>query len=258
MQWRLIALTIAVLTGVLFAACGGGGSNTSTSGRIPFTCEAIREISSYRYTIHVQLDIPEAPAADGTPSEDYGLGAFAPALFGLLHDLEIEGAFVAPDRSQAVLQAGTDEVEIRSVSGKSWVRYGDVWRDEGASDRELLLSPDTICSEMVPGLGQALAGLKYKTKIINGITTHHYHLDETDTRRLAGLLDSPNSEGDLPKRFILDIWLAEDGGWPVQVQLTVVDEDENDRPTAVNVSMKFWDINSRDIEIEPPETVRQT
>jgi len=233
MHWRLGIMATGVLAALLLAACGEGGSGQPTPAaepRVTPSCGAIRNVSSYRYTISIQLDIPGAPAAsreiDLTRGKDSPLGAFAGVLLGLLHDFQIEGAFVAPDRSQATLTAGSEEIEVRTIGDQSWVRFGDIWQKETSASPEVLLSPDTVCKDIVPDLGRSLSGLDYQSQAINGIATRHYHLDEAKAGQLKALLASAEAGGDLPEQFILDVWLAEEGGWPLRLQLSARGEDE--------------------------------
>lgn len=264
MRWRLGIILMGVLAALLLLACGeGDGDIEPTPTPKPqsvLSCQITRNISSYRYAINIQLDTAGAPLANEgigpAFSENSPLGAFAPLLFGLLSDLEIKGAFVAPDRSQAILTAGGEEVEIRTIGRRSWVRFGDVWQEETAPSRAVLLSPETVCTEMVPALSRSLAGLDYRPQTVNGIATRHYHLDEADVSQLEDTLDRAEAVSTQPQNFSLDIWLAEDSGWPLQVQLTAQGEDEQGRPLAASLFLEFWDINSPDIEIELPASDR--
>lgn len=264
MRWRLGIILMGMLAALLLLACGEGGGDIEPTPTLKpqsaLPCQVTRNISSYRYAINIQLDMAGAPlASEGIGSafsENSPLGAFAPLLFGLLSDLEIEGAFVAPDRGQAILSAGGDEIEVRTIGRRSWVRFGDVWQEETAPSRAVLLSPETVCREMVPALSRSLSGLDYRRQTVNGMASRHYHLDEGDVSQLGNSLNSTEAVSNQRQNFSLDIWLAEDSDWPLQVQLTASGKDEQGRPLAASLFLEFWDINSPDIEIELPANGR--
>lgn len=245
---------------LVLAACSGGGappqptatatpSPTSTP-QLRISCAAIQSVSSYRYTIRLQLDIPGFQATNG---DEEPLGQFAEPLLGLLSDFHVEGAFVAPDRSQMLLSFQDQELEVRNIGDRGWLRLGDVWQEEATPPADGgLLSPKTICDELLPDFGQTLEDTSFRKETVNGINTRHYHLDAADLQRLAALLD-PGEDGELPKQFTVDIWLAEDGGWPVKLQLTASNTDEAGQPVSLDLFMEFRDINDPSIEIEPPQ-----
>src|SRR3990172_11082516 len=104
----------------------GDGNNGGTS--VDASCDAIKEIDSYRYTIALKLQSPAfEEQAQATPDP---LSVFTEALTDLFRDMELEGAYVAPDRSQAVLRFPGQELELRTIGDRSWVRVGGTWQDQ--------------------------------------------------------------------------------------------------------------------------------
>jgi hypothetical protein len=262
---------VAFLT--LLSACGGG---TNTGTRVAVTptphpeatatpptdlarsCDSIQDVASFRYTIRLKLDLPGLPTPPGAvdgglvePTAD-PFDALAGILLGLFSDLQVEGAFVAPDRTRAVLHVGGQEVEVRTIDGRSWVRLGDVWQEETAPTEIAFLSPQTLCGEIVPDLGEALAGAPWSPETLDGVATRHYHLDEADSPQLGGLLGTEN-DTDLPAESQVNIWLAQEGGWPVRFQIEASGRDDQGRPVDVELFFGLRDINSPDIEVAPPE-----
>jgi hypothetical protein len=59
-------------------------------------------------------------------------------------------------------------------------------------------------------------------------------------------------DAELPETFAMDIWLAEDGAWPVRMSLQASGQDDEGNPIDVEVFMEFRDINDPSIEIEVP------
>ena len=249
-----------VLGAVLLAACGGGGggsNNTGSAGdtnaaaRVTASCRAIGEIESYRYTISLKLQSPAFQGSDEASPED-PLSAFTEALTALFADMELEGSYVAPDRSQAILRFQNEEVELRAIGDESWVRVGSTWQEQGSSPEPgALLTPQTVCEEIVKELAPSLSSLELRQEIINGIETDHYQLDEADLERLPELLRG-GSGASLPQRFLVDLWLARDDRWPVRLQIVASDTNEEGQPIGLELFMEFRDINDPSIEIEPP------
>ncbi len=248
-----------VLATLMAAACGGGGSGGGDRGRPPgadgaskvqASCDAIADIKSYRYSISLKLQSPAlGEAGKGTPADP--LGAFAQALTALFSDMEMEGAYVAPDRSLAILRFQDEEMELRSIGDKSWVRIGTTWQEQASAKPGTLLTPRTICEDIVKDLAPSLKGLGSRRERVNGIETDHYRLDEADLKRLPDLLGS-RPESPLPQRFAVDMWLARDGLWPVRLRIGASDTDETGQPLGLELSMEFRDINDPAIEIDPP------
>lgn len=253
--------TIAAAAVLTFAACtGGSGSQTPAAGTdaadgngsLP-SCTAIEKIDSYRYFIALKLESSAFQVDDGdaggTPDP---LGQFAEALTSLFRDMELEGAFVAPDRSQATLRFQDQELELRTIGDKSWIRLGATWQEQpNAPGSDVLLTPASICADLVQGLALPLSAGSGEQELVNGIETLHYHLDEADLKGLPHLLGRSGEEG-LPSEFGVDVWLARDEGWPVRLLITAADVDEQGEPTSLELFMEFSDIDDPNIEIEPP------
>ena len=276
MRWHwawLGAGAVAILA--LLAACGGGASEKESEatappgadvtasgvpvGLVP-SCGDIESISSFRYAIRLKLDIPGLPTppgdADRGPPQatEEPFGALAAVLLGLFSDLQIDGAYVAPDRSRAILHISGQEVEVRSIGDRSWVRFGDVWQEETASTEVAFLSPQAICHELVPDLGGSLADVPWSPETINGIVARYYHLDKANLPQLTGLLGVGEGDG-LPEEFRVDVWLAEEGGWPVRLQMEARGRDETGMPVGLELFLELRDIGNPDIKIEPPEVI---
>ena len=245
-----------VLSVVILAACGGGGDTGKAggaqgAGQEDTFCGAIEKIKSYRYTISLKLQSPSFQrSAESTPSEP--LNAFAESLAALFANMKLEGAYVAPDRSQTILRLPDGEVELRVIGNESWVRMGASWQELGpASQGDTMLTPESLCQEIVKDLAPSLHGLGSQPETINGVETEHYRLDEADLKRLPELL-GPRPDSALPERFRVDLWLAREGRWPVRLQIAASETDEKGQPMGLDLFMEFRDINDTTIKIEPP------
>src|SRR3990172_5731999 len=210
----LAALTIwGCTSGDSNSADRGNGNNSGTT--VEASCDAIKEIDSYRYTIALKLQ-SSAFDEQGQPTPD-PLSVFTEALTDLFRDMELEGAFVAPDRSQAVLRFPGQELELRTIGDRSWVRFGATWQDqESPPGEDAILTPAAVCADLVEGLAPSLAAGSGEEEVVNGIETVHYRLDQADLNGLPALPGQSGEEG-LPSEVGVDGWLGRTEGWPVRL-----------------------------------------
>ncbi len=238
----------------LLAACGGaesGGSPSPTSGTATASCDGINQLNSYRYSITVRLQSPAFGSA-GQASPRPPLSTFADTLTALLADLKIEGAHVAPDRTQAILKFQQDELELRDIGDRRWERLGTAWQAQGNPSSGIgFLTPPVVCQDIVEEIAPTLARLESQEETVSGVTSDHYTLGKTDLTRLPQLLGTdPNTR--LPEQFQVDVWLARDGRWPVRLDIHAEDTDEQGNPIGVKLFMELRDINDPGISIEAP------
>jgi len=253
-----ILTTLTALAALTIWACTGGNSNSANPGgdgsngraKVEASCDAIKEIESYRYTITLKLQSPAFEQRDqATPDP---LSEFTQALTDLFRDMELDGAYVAPDRSQAVLRFPGQELELRTIGDKSWVRFGATWQDqESPPGEDAILTPAAVCADLVEGLAPSLAAGSGEEEVVNGIETVHYRLDKADLNGLPALLGQSGEEG-LPSEFGVDVWLERNNGWPVRLEIAAADTGEDGEPISLELSMEFSEINDPTIEINPP------
>ena len=257
---RPLFLTIlTALAALTMWGCTGGNSDSANAGgdgsnggdaKVQASCDAIKEIQSYRYTISLKLESP-ALEQKSTATPD-PLGQFTQALTDLFSDMELDGAHVAPDRSQAVLRFPGQELELRTVGDKSWVRFGATWQDqESPPGEDAILTPAAVCADLVKDLAPSLAAGSGEEEAVNGLQTVHYRLDKADLKGLPALLGRSGEEG-LPSEFGVDVWLERDQGWPVRLEIAAADTDASGGPTSLELSMQFSAINDPTIKIDPP------
>lgn len=221
----------------ILVACAGG--ETGTSEPLAVSCANIKALDSYRYTINVKLkiasEIPTPTSSSQTP-----VGAFTDDLNALLSDFTIDGAYIAPDHTTAILRFQDDEVELRAIANESWERLGNTWRTrEDPAENISLLTPDVVCNDTVRGLALSFAGVKPANDTVQGIETRRYHLDKADIVLPAG------ARSTVPETYQVDLWLAKEGRWPVQLEISAA-------ATAERFSMQFQDINDPGIRIDEP------
>jgi len=255
----LFPTILTALAALTIWACTGGDSNSASPGRdggnggdakVQASCDAIQEIKSYRYTISLKLKSPVLEQkSTATPDP---LGQFTQALTDLFSDMELDGAYVAPDRSQAVLRFPGQELELRTIGDKSWVRFGATWQDqESPPGEDAILTPAAVCADLVADLAPSLAAGSGEEETVNGIETVHYRLDKADLKGLPALLGRSGEEG-LPTEFGVDVWIERNEGWPVRLEIAAADTDANGETTSLELSMQFSEIDDPSIEINPP------
>lgn len=253
-------LAAPLLAALLAAACNGGDSGDGQAGdgdgtpdvtSVEASCDAIEEITSYRYFISLQFDVPavEAQNAQGTPDP---LSSFASALTELLRDMQLEGAFAAPDESEVLIRSGGEEVQVRTIADKSWIKPpGGAWQEQEPPEDEAVFTPAEVCAELVEDLAPSLSGGSGEEELVNGVETVHYRLDEADLEGLPQLLGRSGEEG-LPSEFTVDVWLERNDGWPVRLEVAAADTDAEGEPISQELFMEFSDINDPTIDVEPP------
>lgn len=253
MRIVLRAATLLVAA-ALVGACGGGGGGDSgeNAGAAASSCDGIRELQSYRYRFAIKLQSPAfEPASGATPAAP--LTAFAATLTALLSDFTIDGAHVAPDRTQAILKFQQDEVEMRAIGDRNWVSVGGTFEEQEASGDAALLTPDVVCRDIVQEIVGSLDDVDSKDETVNGIETEHYELSEADLERLPELLGTDPGT-DLPQKFKVSVWLARDGRWPVRLEIGAEDKDEQGETLGLSLSMEIRDVNDLGISIVEPAT----
>ncbi len=242
---------------MILAACGGGGKDeetakdeapaaAATAGGTPEAAatevntgpaEAFAELKSYRVNMRMVME----GDATATP------GAIA---------LDLQGAYVAPDRSHVQVSAHLGELALEeesvTIGAQSWVKAGDNWV-EGEPQFQLKdLSPGSLLQELQP---EQLRLLKPSKETVNGVDSLRYSIDQADVATLRSLGALFGQEGDLtnlPEEFNVGLWLAEDGGWPVRVTMTARGATDAGGEMNLDFSMDITDVNDPGVKVEPP------
>lgn len=208
-----------------------------------FVPSALADLDSYRYSVDLSIE-----GIGGEEIEGFE-GPFA---------VRQEGAFVAPDSHQAKCSFDMGplsmEEEVISIAGETWVKGAD-----GASFQEgepTFCTGDFTPAEIASSLSsEDIRKLKGDKEEVNGVDAVHYSLDEAALEELFDLAQALGAEDveQLPEdmTFDIDIWLAEDGGWPVKT-IFAFSGAQNGQEITFNLEANVTDVNDRDIEIEAP------
>ena len=243
--------TACLIVTIAASACGSGDDPPPRTA-VGASCQGIDELDSYRYSIVVKLQAPAFETKPGA-SPAAPLGEFAETLTALLSDFEIRGAHVAPDRTQAILQFEEDEVEVRAIGDKRWERFGTTWEHQTTPSPEIeFLTPTIVCEDIVLEIADGLDQSQAQEEEVNGVETARYTLDKADLSLLPQLLGATDPGTELPDEFQVDVWLAKDGEWPVKLDISADDTDEQGNPLSMRLFMELRDVNDRGISIDEP------
>ncbi len=227
-----------LIAAAAIAGCGGGGSSQDQPPVVA-SCRNLEELASYRYSIDIKINVP-APDSSAQATPGSPLSAFSGTLNALLSDFTIDGAHLAPDRTDAKLRFEQDEIELRAIGDQAWKRLGDKWQQEDDPGVETeLLTPTVVCEDRVETLAPLFEGVDSSRETVNGVEADHYHLDETN------IVLPTSVAAVVPQGYRVDMWLAHDGRWPVRLEIEAPATDEH-------LFMDLRDINDRGISIEPP------
>ena len=222
-------LPLLCLSAVLLVACGGGnGGQTNTA--TPGPANPFQGLQAYRYTMQVASDSQQ---------------------------LKIAGAFKAPDRNEvdislsdqvvlSVLIVG-DQAWEKDPSSGEWITV-DVASAQG--DIAGILPADFW--SVLPLDSLASAGKDLGGEDVNGVPTHHYQIANVDQQMLSDLaVLFGGTEGEPPQAFSMDLWRANDGGWPAKSTIDVTFAEGAPIATA-HIDWVTSDVNSSSVSIEPP------
>ncbi len=227
---------------------------SSTAVAEAIGCQFPSDIKSFRFTMTLKANLPSTPET-GTGGEG-GLGDLLGGLSGLMGDMKVEGAVITPDRSSAVMTVGGHEFgSFIQIGSESWTKVAGLtdWTQQSASEGSaFFLSPEDVCQSTEEDLSTALSQIEGKNETVNGIEAVHYHLDKADLSLLQEVLGGTEDLSQLPEELTVDVWLAQDGNWPVRMAFSGSGQDAQGQPTSFDVSVEFKDFNDSSIKIEPP------
>ena len=264
-RWTYLLAVLSLALGVsLAASCGGGGKEEKetkepvaaataeeeeptaaateeeatpeeSGGPTTGPTAAFAELKSYRYAIQLNVE--------GADSEQ---GAFA---------LNVEGAFVAPDRNQVKVNGNLGGLELQEesiiVGDKKWVKSDGGWEEGEPTFSTSDFSPASFLEDFD---AQQLSALKPTKERINDVASLRYKITRADIEsiaKLGSLFGDGGDTGELPEDFDIDLWLAEDGRWPVRMIMSATGTADG-VPVKFDFSLDVTDVNDKSIEIESP------
>jgi len=167
--------------------------------------------------------------------------------------MEISGAFVAPDKAEAHMSISglTDELAMTVIGDQEWMKWGDMVL--GPSPLEGDLSEINLAQAMWGGFSEEAGGLNCsseKKETVNGVPSLHCGIDQASFQQLSSLFGGTEGTGNIDELSV-DLWLAQDGRWPVRLRVHVAGTDDSGNAMDAKLEMDITDVN-KDIEIKPP------
>lgn len=182
-------------------------------------------------------------------------------------EITTEGNFESPDKHAFTHTVGFGALELGDklvlIGNDAWLKRGDArWRKtarDGQGVRELLLAAFSparagfLGGERYDDLRDAVRRLASTEETVNGVASNHYQVSAegaaffeaflADERLLANVED-----------LSWDIWLAQDGGWPVRVRASsTVTADLQINKTLEVPAPAVWELR---IDISRPDDPR--
>ena len=229
------------------AAATAVAKRTPTEGA--FAPDSLDNLDSYRYSMKMDLQGLESILAESFGSLTGDQSTATPET---IH-MEISGAFVAPDKAEAHMSISglTDELAMTVIGDQQWMKLGDLAM--GPSPFEGDLSDMNLAEAMWGSFSEGAGGLtcsSEKKETVNGVPSRYCGIDEASFEQLSSLFGGTEGTGDIDE-LSLEMWLAEDGGWPVRLRVHVAGTDEAGQEMDAKLDMDVTDVNE-DIEINPP------
>jgi hypothetical protein len=188
-----------------------------------------------------------------TPARALAVGALSLSI--LLSDVETRGASVAPDKSEMQMTPGESGQTMGAVviGERTWFSSGEEWTEtpNGAPDVSLL-SPEKVSGSVIDE--ETFAGAEPTKEKMNGVDALHYTANQSGLGSLRELLGVAEPENDVPVETKMDLWLTEDGGYPVRLMIDAGGTDTEGEEVSVQLEMNVTDLNDPGIEIEPPHS----
>jgi len=227
---------------------------TATAKRTPTpTGEAFGSLSgldSYRYSMTMDLKGLGSALAEsfgGLTGEESG------TMPETIH-MEITGAFVAPDKAEANMSIGglSDEISMTVIGDQEWMKWGDMVMGPNTFEGDLsdMSLAEAMWGSFEEGAGDLTCSSE-KKETVNGVPSIRCGIDQASFEQLASLFGDTQTTGGNIDELSLDLWLAEDGGWPVRLQAHVAGTDESGQDMDAELQMDITDVN-KEIDIEPP------
>ena len=214
-----------------YAPSGSGdGAQLVDISRSAANLEALR---SFRFDVSMKLDFAQ-PSGDDLSS----------ALAGLIGDIKVTGAYVAPDSLQVETVFAGEEIAYVQIGSQAWTKVDGAWQVTPAD-----ATPNDLFQELLPQ--EVLRAAKTSSEKVNGVEATRYSFDKESLLTLAALFGEGPADLDDVSEVTFDLWLT-DANIPVKLVIAVAGQDENGQDVSVDLELNIRDINSSSIEIEPP------
>jgi hypothetical protein len=180
--------------------------------------------------------------------------------------MDIAGAYLSPDRSHLTVNASIGGLNVAeesiAIGNRSWVKQNNVWTEGASNFGNTGLTPADLFGNFKSSDVQGLQGRRER---INNIAAMRYTFDRASLEALQNLNTifggtAAANRSSLPQSISGDIWVAEDGNYPVKMNVKMSGlpptgtQAAGAAAGATNIELVYdlTDINSTAIRIEPP------
>jgi len=251
--WLILAAL--TLIGGLATACGGGEESAAptpsvTEGQegIPAPCLALESLNTYRYSVQLKMESPEPTES---PTVTPTTGITRPYTGDFVFDYQIDADFVAPDRTEALIDSGVGELPMIVIGQEVWIRLGEGSWTQPQYPTPLPYRPPDICQGRFPEL--ALSLVEPAEEEPNDVKALRYTLPEVPAGQAMAKIFGPDSDMTLLiSELDVDVWLAKKDGWPVRMEISGNGLYGDGRELRVHLLVDVKDANSGDIKVERP------
>ncbi len=240
--------TLILVAAILWVACNSGGS---PSGTFAPSCDALGELTRYRYTYFYMFESPQPTG----PIDEAEIGdppfAILPTSGSFTFSQRFIGAFVSPDRFSIEIETPSQpdfpSLLTIIIGDQQWIKLGNIWTESAVPNA---FPPLTVCEALLTELD--LEGLPFTSETVNGREARRFQMDDAPIRTIA-LLYSPASDmGRLLTNPSVDVWIT-DEGWPARLVIMDQANYPSGRELLMEISLDIIDVNAGDIEVEPPQ-----
>lgn len=267
--WGLVA--IVALLAALAVACGGGGEPQAEQSPTPSPtggeesptpsptgedaalapCRALEALKSYRYSVDLTLQSPELAETPGEPQPTPTTTLMPRYTTAVRFDYHIDGAFVAPDRTEALITpGGGDAFTMMVIGDQVWIELaGTLTPTQQKGD--IPYRPLDICEAVLFDLDRSQ--VVPEEEKVSGVKSLHYTFPQASSPAAMAKIFGQGSDMDiLIKTLDVELWLEEKDGYLLRLDLSGSGLYGDGRELRIHMSADIRDANSGDIRVEPP------
>jgi len=218
-------------------------------GRV--SCEVFNVARGYRYHTVVVLNLHDRPEG----MEAGGTDQYRPEGFIFTNDITGEVSGTTAVKAHVVLPEQPQESDYILVDDVLYSKAlsTDPWSSKPASESQFSIPyiPNQACNALSPDI--FLTGLQGTPDVVNGFEATKYHFEDLETDlpdRHPGF--GPGSDpANFVNNFSGDIWVADEGGYLIKMDMVGLGAYENGRPLEVDFFYEMSDVNAKITIVAP-------
>ncbi len=218
-------------------------------GRV--SCEAFVRARSYYF--HTEVTIDQADREPGMDDSDgYREAGFfiTQIVDGAFEDNNYEAVISALPTSEA-----QGETVLAVIGDTLFILTRNGWQTRPLSELETYpvpYLPSDTCQALAPDL--FLSDVASVSETVSGVSAQKYHFDslETDVPDRHPSFGLQSDAARFVNIFSGDVWVADEGGYIVKMDLSGTGQYDNGRKLTIEISYELSSINDGSIQIEPP------